>query len=1010
MNSKRIMFYITAFLIIALLAFGGCGGGGDGGKGGSSNDNGNDEVETQFIKIGEEHVFLDNETFNPNIRHIANENVVSIVYGDEQDADKAIAPDEIVLSGGSFNKGDILLMPPSAYSKYGFSGVIEKVQEGPNGTKKYLLRQALVEDILIDGDLFFSLNSTLDELLEAGNMHSLSANSPIDSIWEIIYGNQPLKFDVSKTTILPPLTFGFGNDFKALKDIFQGKVSVSGNVSAMFSATLNHSFVHILKIEDSKLRKFGMLYPYAIDTKTGVKYSGKINWKLLEEKIGNNVTLAMGTFPIGPAIIPWELRIDAVKVDVDVNVNGNASFTYNKIVYEGSISAIWDDENGFKANFAEPKVTRFPDTETPVLDASGNIEISAGPSVVFAIGKDFKVKDLSLKVASLKPSVGIKFQAKTNTNKLICYEIDLIAKLVGTINLLNLINEIPFRKNPEDRLDFSYDFKNFKCNLLNTCNTADISTPNITINPQNQSVNRGTTATFSVAATGAAPMNYQWQMKYSSKNEWTDVGANSSTYSVNATDELNSSQYRVKVSNNFGNVTSNIATLTVTIPGTGPTITNHPQNQKVSRGSNAVFSVTATGAAPLSYQWQTRYSSIGIWANVGTNSSTHSTTATDAIDSSQYRVIVSNTVGSVISNIATLTVTAPGTAPAITSHPQNQKVSRGANAVFSVTATGTAPLKYQWERRLSSTLPWSNVGTNSSTHSVTATDAVDSSQYRVTVSNAVGSIISSTATLTVTTPDTVPTSVTISPKPVTIEIGKWQQLTATVLPSNATDKTVTWTSNSKVATVSSSGVVSGSEVGTATITAKTNSGARTDTCIVTVKTAGIQPTSVTIAPNPVTIEIGKWQQLTVTVLPSNATDKTVTWTSNSRAATVSSSGIVSGSEAGTATITVKTNTGAKTDTCIVTVKNAANMTSHPKDQSDFWGSLETFSEAATGTAPINYQWERRLSITVPWNNVGTNSAAHSVTATDAVDSSQYQVAVSNAVGSVTPNTAALMAR
>lgn len=148
--------------------------------------------------------------------------------------------------------------------------------------------------------------------------------------------------------------------------------------------------------------------------------------------------------------------------------------------------------------------------------------------------------------------------------------------------------------------------------------------------------------------------------------------------------------------------------------------------------------------------------------------------------------------------------------------------------------------------------------------------------------------------------------------------GASQTLTATVSPSNATNKTVTWSSsNTSVATVSN-GVVKAVGFGTATITAKSNNG-KTASCKVTVNP--IQPTGIKATPETSTLYgLNGTVKLTANVMPSNATNKAVTWSSNNTSvATVSSDGTVKAVGYGTATITAKSNNG-KTAGCTVNVK------------------------------------------------------------------------------------------
>ncbi|MBQ8134024.1 MAG: Ig-like domain-containing protein, partial [Clostridia bacterium] len=160
-------------------------------------------------------------------------------------------------------------------------------------------------------------------------------------------------------------------------------------------------------------------------------------------------------------------------------------------------------------------------------------------------------------------------------------------------------------------------------------------------------------------------------------------------------------------------------------------------------------------------------------------------------------------------------------------------------------------------------------------------------------------------------------SVSLSKSSVSVEKGKSVTVTATVLPSTATDKKVTWsTSNSKIATVSG-GKITGVAAGTATITAKTANGKKA-TCKVTVKNL---PTSIKLNKTSATIGKGKTLTLKATIAPAKNTITTTTWkSSNTKIATVSSTGKITAKAVGTTTITA-TTTNNKTATCKITVKN-----------------------------------------------------------------------------------------
>src|SRR5438552_11620 len=104
-----------------------------------------------------------------------------------------------------------------------------------------------------------------------------------------------------------------------------------------------------------------------------------------------------------------------------------------------------------------------------------------------------------------------------------------------------------------------------------------------------------------------------------------------------------------------------------------PAITTQPASQMVTAGQTATFTVTATGTAPVSYQWQMNGTAIG-----GATAASYTTPATTTADSgAQFTVVVSNAVGSVTSTAASLTVTTALTAPPMTAQPARQTLNAG---------------------------------------------------------------------------------------------------------------------------------------------------------------------------------------------------------------------------------------------------------------------------------------------------------------------------------------------
>ena len=186
-----------------------------------------------------------------------------------------------------------------------------------------------------------------------------------------------------------------------------------------------------------------------------------------------------------------------------------------------------------------------------------------------------------------------------------------------------------------------------------------------------------------------------------------------------------------------------------TAPGGGggtavaPSITAQPASASVVAGSTASFSVTASGTAPLSYQWREGGTNIS-----GATSASYTTPATSSDNNGeQFSVVVTNSAGSVTSSNATLTVTTAAVAPNITTQPANATVTAGQTATFSVTASGTAPLSYQWRRNGTSI----SGATSASYTTPAATSGDNGALFSVVVTNSAGSVTSSNATLTVTT-------------------------------------------------------------------------------------------------------------------------------------------------------------------------------------------------------------------------------------------------------------------
>jgi autotransporter-associated beta strand protein len=194
---------------------------------------------------------------------------------------------------------------------------------------------------------------------------------------------------------------------------------------------------------------------------------------------------------------------------------------------------------------------------------------------------------------------------------------------------------------------------------------------------------------------------------------------------------------RVKLGAKNANGTG-LAYLYLTIQG-APAITGQPADLAVAVGQPASFTVTATGDAPLSYQWLLNGTNI-----TGATNAAFTSPTVGLGDAGVYSVVVSNRYNTVTSSNATLMVTASPTAPVITAHPADKSVAVGQSASFSVMATGTAALNYQWM------LNGTNItGATNATLTLSTTATADAGTYGVRVTNSAGNATSSNAVLVV---------------------------------------------------------------------------------------------------------------------------------------------------------------------------------------------------------------------------------------------------------------------
>ena len=263
------------------------------------------------------------------------------------------------------------------------------------------------------------------------------------------------------------------------------------------------------------------------------------------------------------------------------------------------------------------------------------------------------------------------------------------------------------------------------------------------------------------------------------------------------------------------------------------------------------------------------------------------------------------------------------------------------------------------------------------------------------------------------------TGVSLDQTAVELIMDNTQQLTATVSPSDATNLNVIWnSSDNSVATVSSNGLVTPVSEGTTTVSVTTKDGGFNDKCDVTVIPITTEVASVSLDQTEVEMTIGDTQQLTATVLPSDATNKDVTWSSSNEAvATVSDDGTITAIGEGVAMITVTTNNGKFTADCEVSVSYPVEeLTVDPTNGNILLNQFDGYSDNAivtiylsiTNSSGTDVGWGIGKITDIAYAKDNTvfatiSLAAKAVSAEGAVNTYQFTVAELKAMASIPPS-------
>ena len=304
--------------------------------------------------------------------------------------------------------------------------------------------------------------------------------------------------------------------------------------------------------------------------------------------------------------------------------------------------------------------------------------------------------------------------------------------------------------------------------------------PRVTTQPRGTTAIAGRLASFTATASGAPAPAVQWQRSANRGRTWAKItGAHAVTYAFTAKTSENGDEYRAVFRNSLGSATTARAALGVrraskdvtptgrTVPpahaaaptgplpstDTAPVLTIQPASQTVKNGASVTFTAAASGTPAPAVQWEISTNDGGSFSPIpGATATSYTIIASAATNHDAYRAVFTNAAGSATSAAATLSVSAGAhnSAPVLTTQPASKVVESGASATFSAAASGAPAPTVQWEISTDGGSSFSPIpGATTTSYSLTAGDGENGNEYRAVFTNALGTVRSAAATLSV---------------------------------------------------------------------------------------------------------------------------------------------------------------------------------------------------------------------------------------------------------------------
>ncbi len=528
----------------------------------------------------------------------------------------------------------------------------------------------------------------------------------------------------------------------------------------------------------------------------------------------------------------------------------------------------------------------------------------------------------------------------------------------------------------------------YDCVVTNGCITVTTSAATLTVNsvpgitsqPVSTAACVGSNASFTVGATGATSL--QWR-----KGGVNIPGATSATLNLSGVTAANAGAYDCVVTNVCGSVTTATATLTV---NTVPVIETQPSSRSACAGEMVTFSIVASGADSL--QW--RKDGVNI---PGATSATLSINPVVSASAGSYDCVATNTCGSSTSSAASLAVLVP---LSVTSQPAPVDACEGTPASLTFAVAGSGPITYRWTKD-GVDIP----GATSATLSFASLAVADGGTYACTATGACGELASASTTVT------VKQLLALTGQPASLVKCEGESASFSVTVSGTGPFTYRWTRNGET--------IAGATEASYAIASVSAAGAGSYACIVegpcntvTSEAATLDVrTPATITTQPSTVSACTGQPATLTVAASGTGPLTYAWRKDgspiagATAASLSFASL-SASDSGSYDCVVTGPCNSVTSSAVaINVGTAPSVTTQPANVNLCEGQAASLSVAASGTAPLTFQWKRD-GVEVP----GATSSTLSFSSLTSADAGSYTCVVTNGCSSATSSAATVTVR